>query len=181
MFAQIWQIFIGKHANKCRHPSRSCLTFYSGAGKPYTGRLRLRKAHRACLTGKRVLLTRLGFTSLAQGAPGLPDRQAGAFSASRFHLAGARRADFVRFAHCAGGRRAKPASWQALIPWRTERDSNPRYAINVYSLSRGAPSATRPPVHRFGEPSARRAKPASWQALLASATCPCCGLYLSCR
>ena len=111
-------------------------------------------------------------TALAQGAPGLPDRQAGAFSASRFHLAGARRADFICFAHCAGGRRAKPASWQALIPWRTERDSNPRYAINVYSLSRGAPSATRPPVHRFGEPSARRAKPASWQALLASATCP---------
>ena len=28
--------------------------------------------------------------------------------------------------------------------WRRRRDSNPRYAINVYSLSRGAPSATRP-------------------------------------
>jgi hypothetical protein len=63
MFAQIWQIFIGKHANKCRHPTRSCLTFYSGAGKPYTGRLRS-----------------LALTALAQGAPGLPDRQAGAFS-----------------------------------------------------------------------------------------------------
>ena len=31
-----------------------------------------------------------------------------------------------------------------LIRWRRRRDSNPRYAINVYSLSRGAPSATRP-------------------------------------
>ena len=31
-----------------------------------------------------------------------------------------------------------------LIKWRRRRDSNPRYAINVYSLSRGAPSATRP-------------------------------------
>ena len=28
--------------------------------------------------------------------------------------------------------------------WRRRRDSNPRYAINVYTLSRGAPSATRP-------------------------------------
>ena len=28
--------------------------------------------------------------------------------------------------------------------WRRKRDSNPRYAINVYALSRGAPSATRP-------------------------------------
>ena len=31
-----------------------------------------------------------------------------------------------------------------MIRWRRRRDSNPRYAINVYSLSRGAPSATRP-------------------------------------
>ena len=28
--------------------------------------------------------------------------------------------------------------------WRRERDSNPRYAINVYSLSRGALSTTQP-------------------------------------
>ena len=32
------------------------------------------------------------------------------------------------------------------LKWRRERDSNPRYAINVYTLSRGAPSATRPPL-----------------------------------
>ena len=31
-----------------------------------------------------------------------------------------------------------------MFIWRRRRDSNPRYAINVYSLSRGAPSATRP-------------------------------------
>src|SRR5690606_15087379 len=32
------------------------------------------------------------------------------------------------------------------IRWRTEGDSNPRYAMNVYTLSRRAPSTTRPPV-----------------------------------
>ena len=31
-----------------------------------------------------------------------------------------------------------------LFYWRRERDSNPRWAFNPYSLSRGAPSATRP-------------------------------------
>ena len=33
-----------------------------------------------------------------------------------------------------------------LTLWRTEGDSNPRYALNVYTLSRRAPSTTRPPV-----------------------------------
>ncbi len=33
-----------------------------------------------------------------------------------------------------------------LRVWRRERDSNPRWAFNPYSLSRGAPSATRPPL-----------------------------------
>ena len=33
--------------------------------------------------------------------------------------------------------------------WRRGRDSNPRYAINVYTLSRRAPSATRTPL-QFG-------------------------------
>ena len=28
--------------------------------------------------------------------------------------------------------------------WRRERDSNPRYAFGIYTLSRGAPSTTRP-------------------------------------
>src|SRR5699024_7599648 len=32
--------------------------------------------------------------------------------------------------------------------WRTERDTNPRYAMNVYTLSRRAPSTTRPPVQK---------------------------------
>ena len=33
-----------------------------------------------------------------------------------------------------------------ITNWRRGRDSNPRYAINVYTLSRRAPSATRPPL-----------------------------------
>ena len=32
--------------------------------------------------------------------------------------------------------------------WRRGWDSNPRDAFDVYSLSRGAPSTTRPPLHR---------------------------------
>ena len=32
--------------------------------------------------------------------------------------------------------------------WRRGRDSNPRDAFGAYSLSRGAPSTTRPPLHR---------------------------------
>src|SRR5689334_20902685 len=32
--------------------------------------------------------------------------------------------------------------------WRTGRDSNPRTAINRYTLSRRAPSTTRPPVRK---------------------------------
>ncbi len=35
--------------------------------------------------------------------------------------------------------------------WRREGDSNPRYAINVYALSRRAPSAARPSLLRTGE------------------------------
>ena len=32
------------------------------------------------------------------------------------------------------------------LKWRSGRDSNPRYAFGVYSLSRRAPSTTRPPL-----------------------------------
>ena len=32
--------------------------------------------------------------------------------------------------------------------WRRERDSNPRWAFDPYSLSRGAPSAARPPLRK---------------------------------
>ncbi len=36
-----------------------------------------------------------------------------------------------------------------VVPkWRSGRDSNPRYAFDVYSLSRRAPSTTRPPLRR---------------------------------
>lgn len=38
----------------------------------------------------------------------------------------------------------KTAYWRFFCIWRRERDSNPRYAINVYTLSRRAPSATQP-------------------------------------
>ncbi len=31
--------------------------------------------------------------------------------------------------------------------WRRERDSNPRDAINAYTLSKRTPSATQPPLH----------------------------------
>ena len=36
-----------------------------------------------------------------------------------------------------------------LFMWRRARDSNPRYAINVYTLSRRAPSATRTALQIF--------------------------------
>ncbi len=39
-----------------------------------------------------------------------------------------------------------PAFGGAFSIWRRERDSNPRWAFDPYSLSRGAPSATRPPL-----------------------------------
>ena len=41
-----------------------------------------------------------------------------------------------------------PAQGGHFHIWRRERDSNPRYAINVYTLSRRAPSATRTPLQR---------------------------------
>ena len=36
----------------------------------------------------------------------------------------------------------------SVLKWRTGRDSNPRTAVNRYTLSRRAPSTTRPPVRR---------------------------------
>ena len=36
-----------------------------------------------------------------------------------------------------------------MIYWRRGRDSNPRYAINVHTLSRRAPSTTRTPLRKF--------------------------------
>lgn len=43
-----------------------------------------------------------------------------------------------------------PDNWVPSIVtnWRRGRDSNPRYRVRVYSLSRGAPSATRPPLRK---------------------------------
>src|SRR5262245_33502602 len=34
--------------------------------------------------------------------------------------------------------------WRSADGWRRERDSNPRRAFDPYTLSRGAPSTTRP-------------------------------------
>lgn len=39
---------------------------------------------------------------------------------------------------------------RAGTAWRSGRDSNPRYAFDVYSLSRRAPSTTRPPLRMPG-------------------------------
>src|SRR4029453_2763548 len=39
---------------------------------------------------------------------------------------------------------------QWTVIWRSGRDSNPRYGFAVYSLSRRAPSTTRPPLRRTG-------------------------------
>ena len=47
------------------------------------------------------------------------------------------------------GRRNTPFREMVKSPemrWRSGRDSNPRYAFDVYSLSRRAPSTTRPPL-----------------------------------
>ena len=43
----------------------------------------------------------------------------------------------------------KPRDAGLFCIWRRERDSNPRYAINVYTLSRRAPSATRTPLRKL--------------------------------
>ena len=37
----------------------------------------------------------------------------------------------------------------AKLPLQRGRDSNPRYAFDVYTLSRRAPSTTRPPLCNF--------------------------------
>ena len=60
-----------------------------------------------------------------------------------------------------GDRRAGLATVPGL-KWRRGRDSNPRYAFDVYSLSRGAPSTTRPPL-RSGLIIGKRYR---WQGLL---------------
>ena len=44
----------------------------------------------------------------------------------------------------------------ALNAWRSGRDSNPRYGVTVYTLSRRAPSTTRPPL-RLPDPKGKRA------------------------
>jgi hypothetical protein len=52
--------------------------------------------------------------------------------------------------------------------WRRERDSNPRRAFDPYTLSRGAPSTTRPSLRRDqtcqGRPAVGRVIPRQWYA-----------------
>ena len=45
-----------------------------------------------------------------------------------------------------GGKSAGVGVPARVLKWRSGRDSNPRYAFDVYSLSRRAPSTTRPPL-----------------------------------
>jgi hypothetical protein len=45
--------------------------------------------------------------------------------------------------------------------WRRERDSNPRWAFDPYTLSRGAPSTTRPSLRRYLPTSAQRCRSAN--------------------
>ncbi len=42
-----------------------------------------------------------------------------------------------------------PTRGPVLIAWRRGRDSNPRYGVTVYTLSRRAPSTARPPLHNL--------------------------------
>ena len=65
------------------------------------------------------------------------------------------------------------------VGWRTGWDSNPRTAINRYTLSRRAPSTTRPPVRDGGDITAGTAPQVGRHFL---DECPCAGqriwLYL---
>ncbi len=48
------------------------------------------------------------------------------------------------------GVHAQPVSEsRVFVDWRRERDSNPRWGMSPYSLSRGAPSTTRPSLRRL--------------------------------
>ena len=52
------------------------------------------------------------------------------------------------FAHLDSFVSWRPKSWRPKS-WRRGRGSNPRYGFAVYTLSRRAPSTTRPPLHMF--------------------------------
>ena len=56
--------------------------------------------------------------------------------------------------------------------WRRERDSNPRYPVRVYTLSRRAPSTTRPPLHCVTMQGRGEALPAGGERLPPSAALP---------
>ena len=58
--------------------------------------------------------------------------------------------EFARTGRARAGYRPARTLGCLLAVWRTGRDSNPRTAINRYTLSRRAPSTARPPVRSFG-------------------------------
>ena len=76
-----------------------------------------------------VWMNKPEYFSVSSEINGLADRS--------FHGGGARDAAILR-------------SPQGEAGWRRGRDSNPREAFDLYSLSRGAPSTTRPPLRRRG-------------------------------
>src|SRR5215208_2944883 len=51
--------------------------------------------------------------------------------------------------------------FQKIGGWRSGRDSNPRYGFAVYSLSRRAPSTTRPPLRTASDRSMQSIAPES--------------------
>ena len=58
--------------------------------------------------------------------------------------------------------------------WRRERDSNPRYGDTVYTLSKRAPSATRPPLRKRRD---NRQGPCPAQALLHLCVAGACSAF----
>ena len=55
--------------------------------------------------------------------------------------------ELLRLLTSSNGAESAANDVRTFVPrWRRGRDSNPRYPFGVYSLSRGAPSTTRPPL-----------------------------------
>ena len=67
----------------------------------------------------------------------------------------------------------KPPQGRLFHVWRRERDSNPRYAINVYTLSRRAPSATQPSLQNWLQPIRLRARILAKISISARILCFC--------
>ncbi len=67
------------------------------------------------------------------------------------------KSDLLRTLAAAGGAGTVPGGVPSFVPkWRSRRDSNPRYAFDVYTLSRRAPSTTRPLLRLLCAQAAKR-------------------------